>query len=587
MKKELEVQSPSPSAGFKSTVHLGRSVAVRPPTISGLVRDGYLPKELPPCFTAEPLSGAAASLLRDKKLIPTTSGEFQTLKHSNLIRYSMPLRGQKRRKLAIANPKQFLIMAKLLVSNWKQIAKFCDAGPYGLSKPIRTDQATDRRADWSSGRHVSPSKSYAEFLDEYLRRGATFPYVAHVDIENYYGSIYTHSLCWAVHGHRNGMKKKPPEWSAALDRCLQVMQQNRTSGIPIGPDSSLVASEVLLAGIDREIEKRASEESSFELLRYMDDYYIFAKTKAVAEGLASRIQAVLNEYHLGINEKKSKVYPQPHAQTSDFALHVRSHPFARGPGAQRADIDDFFLTLNGHQARFEGSTVIDYGLKRMRTVMVHEDNWGRYQSHIVQTFLRHPQVIPLCLEQVLAYRNTGYEIDMDQLGVGLNALIERSFSNHEFELTWALWGLRFFDLKLDASALGNDLVGLDALSSVLLLDLIKAGRVRGVSQVKAGPWIMAGSLGGPSGAYWPLLLEACLHSWDGRIKESQLNTDSVFAHLLKNQIHLYDATRPLPVHPDFAAGLEAGKPGVFFPESKIDTTGLTVLGGGGGGGASP
>jgi hypothetical protein len=63
------------------------------------------------------------------------------------------------------------------------------------------------------------------------------------DISEFYHSIYTHSISWALHTKlfaKSNQKAKVV--GNLLDKATQNGQHGQTVGIPIGPDTSLVAS---------------------------------------------------------------------------------------------------------------------------------------------------------------------------------------------------------------------------------------------------------------------------------------------------------------------------------------------------------
>ena len=66
--------------------------------------------------------------------------------------------------------------------------------------------------------------------------------VVRTDVTQFYSSLYTHSIPWALEGKpaakQNIGKNTGPN---RLDKALQGMMDGQTMGVPIGPDTSFLA----------------------------------------------------------------------------------------------------------------------------------------------------------------------------------------------------------------------------------------------------------------------------------------------------------------------------------------------------------
>jgi len=133
---------------------------------------------------------------------------------------------------------------------------------------------------------------------------------AHTDIANCFGSIYTHSLEWAVQGFDKAKEnlttgKSAPHWSAELDQVLRGAKRNETSGIPIGPASSSIAVEVILAEVDRKLREQ------FSFVRYIDDYTALCDSHSEAESFIRLLGKELSQYRLTLNLAKTSIVELP------------------------------------------------------------------------------------------------------------------------------------------------------------------------------------------------------------------------------------------------------------------------------------
>lgn len=133
---------------------------------------------------------------------------------------------------------------------------------------------------------------------------------AHTDVANCFGSIYTHSLEWATQGFavakaNLGNRAAPKHWSAELDAVLRKAKRNETSGLPVGPASSSIAVEIILATVDRKLADR------YIFLRYVDDYTAYCNTYEEAQDFIRELGQELSFYRLSLNLTKTSIVSLP------------------------------------------------------------------------------------------------------------------------------------------------------------------------------------------------------------------------------------------------------------------------------------
>ena len=125
-----------------------------------------------------------------------------------------------------------------------------------------------------------------------------YRYYANIDISKFYESIYTHSFTWIT--NHNFSKEKFLE---ELDKKVQNINGNITSGIPTGPICSKIISEILLTSIMLDISDDVKDEDC-HIYRFADDFIIYYNKKSDLNKIARKIASILIKYKLSINEKK-------------------------------------------------------------------------------------------------------------------------------------------------------------------------------------------------------------------------------------------------------------------------------------------
>lgn len=149
-----------------------------------------------------------------------------------------------------------------------------------------------------------------------ISNGLKYSYCLFTDITNFYPSIYTHSICWAIHGKektKNNLRQSKNWYGGKIDSKIQHMQYNQTNGIPQGSAIMDFIAEIILGYVDLKLSEvlldlkktEGIEIIDYSILRYRDDYRIFSNNKNELEIIAKNLQEVLQTLNLELNSKKT------------------------------------------------------------------------------------------------------------------------------------------------------------------------------------------------------------------------------------------------------------------------------------------
>lgn len=121
---------------------------------------------------------------------------------------------------------------------------------------------------------------WLEFEQKTIAKSLEFTHILHTDVVNCYGSLYTHSICWAIHGFEEGKAKKTDKTLLGniIDKHIQHGRFGQTNGISQGSTLMDFVAELVLGFIDIEISNKLTGPSDYCILRYRDDYRILAKS---------------------------------------------------------------------------------------------------------------------------------------------------------------------------------------------------------------------------------------------------------------------------------------------------------------------
>lgn len=148
-----------------------------------------------------------------------------------------------------------------------------------------------------------------------IKQGLKYQYVVDADISDCYGSIYTHSIAWALHG-KEIMKTNTTSsdyLGNRIDWLIQKMRHGQTNGIPQGSALMDFIAEILLGYIDIMLTERLKtiHPDSFKIIRYRDDYRIFTNDPDKGRQILKELSQLLSEFGMKLNTNKTKVHSDP------------------------------------------------------------------------------------------------------------------------------------------------------------------------------------------------------------------------------------------------------------------------------------
>ena len=174
-----------------------------------------------------------------------------------------------------------------------------------LSLPVETTVGKDKAAQilqW-----------WQEVEQRSIELALEYEHITHTDIADCYGSIYTHSIAWALHGKKfikaKGNRHEKTLIGNAIDDFLQDMQYGQTNGIPVGSVLMDFIAEIVLGYLDLVISTRIekAEIEDCKILRYRDDYRIFVNNPAEGALVLKIVAEVLSELGLKLSSSKTRL----------------------------------------------------------------------------------------------------------------------------------------------------------------------------------------------------------------------------------------------------------------------------------------
>ncbi len=154
-----------------------------------------------------------------------------------------------------------------------------------------------------------------------LELALDFDCFMNTDITDCYSSIYTHSIPWALHGKKiikddfMHPSSNPKRYDGkVIDTIIQSMQFSQTNGIPQGSVLMDFIAEMILGYADAiltyKIKNYNRKETKYpitdyKILRYRDDYRIFANNQETLIKIAKLLSETLTSLNFKINSQKT------------------------------------------------------------------------------------------------------------------------------------------------------------------------------------------------------------------------------------------------------------------------------------------
>lgn len=271
-------------------------------------------------------------ILKDSKRMPS---DYENVNHKILVKkdaqYSY-------RPIQLINPYLYYLLVKAMTnkSSWKEIKdRFAE-----LTVPNIEVASIPKVKENSDKSHLSASvSSWWENVEQRsLELALSYRYMFFTDITNCYGTIYTHTIAWALMGKDKAKEKRDKQGLLGniIDRYIQGMQYGQTNGIPQGSVLSDFIAEIILAYADKVLSEKLNAESisDYHIIRYRDDYRVFCNSKEDTERIAFFLQEVLAELNFQLNGKKTyltedliseSIKPDKKAYISGGPIYRKTH----------------------------------------------------------------------------------------------------------------------------------------------------------------------------------------------------------------------------------------------------------------------
>ena len=188
--------------------------------------------------------------------------------------------------------------------NWSFIVerfKYFQGGSVDCcSAPVMSlDEDSDKAKQVTSWWHEIEQKS--------LKYSLRYSHILHTDVTNCYGAIYTHSISWALHGIDESKKRKLDTklLGNKIDSQIRAGRYGQTNGISQSSVLMDFIAELVLGFVDTLISENLPKSDDFQILRYRDDYRIFANSDEQLEIILKVVSENLRKAGMSLSVPKT------------------------------------------------------------------------------------------------------------------------------------------------------------------------------------------------------------------------------------------------------------------------------------------
>lgn len=494
------------------------------PTIYGIMTRGYFPKELPPAFTSKIYGSVLAKNLSTLPIEFTKPDKLS----KNLI-HNLLVRSGQRRRLGIPNPSNFFRLASFVVSKWNLVIGITSQSHISVTTPIFVRK----------GRAISSNLTFPSRDDQRAHVRSNSRYILKADINQFYHSIYTHSISWAIHD-KNAAKARRYDKTLLgniIDQLIRNSQDGQSIGIPIGPDTSFLIAEIILSVNDVVLSNKGIKNA----FRAVDDYEFGCVSYAEAESIRYTLQEILDEYELTLNLAKTNIIELPVPLEAPIISQLRTYHFSTtNVASQRHQVIHYFDQAFTFSREYSDESVLKYAVSRLSGIKISQANWALYEDLLLQCVSVDPSSIRVVLNHLVRYRNFNYTLDIQHIADVFNNIIRwQAPLGHGSEVAWALWGLIVLNTSTDDVCATVAAKMNDSIVAILLLDAKAKGLVSAsVNFDNLKSYMNTDEL---YGAQWLLAYEANIKNWLPSLTGSDhVQGDPCFSFLKSNGVYFYD-----------------------------------------------
>lgn len=462
------------------------------------VKSGILPENIPAVFTTK-------GLWEHFSTLGTSYGTLKKAEGEHAI-YNASKRGGQRRVFGLPHPAFIRDAGLFIENNWASLSPLLARSPGSASTPTFGE---------TGPRHVRITP-HSDLPQIRLRAFSRYKYCLVTDVARFYPSVYTHSLPWAISGKQQAKASIRPGGTKVLgdelDLFFRNSQSKQTIGIPVGPDVSKIAAELIMTAVDENFLARYQGEKPPAYVRHVDDYWIAGNTVQECEKHLQNLRLALRSFELDINETKTKIISAklvfadnwPFEFDRELVESLQQGIISRRRKNETLSILSKIIEETSERGD-EG--IVRHAIRVLDEAKMWSTNWELLEHFLAQCAVQFPHSFDY-VARVVAWRSRIWSTTVDKdlwVDVALLTIDQNAVIGRDSEVLWALWLLK--ELKAPVPRKTSDAILLN--SGPLPLALLAHMRVHKLTDDRRLKKKLVEKVSGNpiAGPFWPLSLE--------------------------------------------------------------------------------
>lgn len=322
---------------------------------------------------------------------------------------------------------------------------------------------------FESGAMISPARSYRRFRSEVHESLGKYEFCLKADIAQYFNSLYHHDLVAWFREHA-----KTDDDVDLFGKFLRQINSGRSIDcLPQGIYPAKIIGSQFLRFIDD-----SNRLGAKEMLRFMDDFYLFDNSEDVLKHDFQQLQRLLGDKCLSINESKTQIGDVDELNVEKEVDDIKSQLLERrgfvvfGSGADEEDDDEDDF----EESDDLGEDTLEYLMEMLR-----DDHLEEEDAELILAVMRDHaedvmEYVPTLLKRFPALsKNVFYFAAHVEDRAELLAVVDNFVSNSDFVTEYQLFWLAKLceEYLLDERGIGELFVGLLDHSSATVISKAK------------------------------------------------------------------------------------------------------------------
>lgn len=298
------------------------------------------------------------------------------------------------------------------------------------------------------------------------------------DIADFFPSIYSHAIQWALVSLDKAKREKSEKWFNDIDYFQRLGNRKETNGIPVGPATSNVLSEIILAKVDERLDKKFD----FDFYRIIDDYQAFCETREKAEKFIRVLKNQLSNFKLRLNIKKTSIKQLPVPIESEWFIDVVNHLPSKD-NREPINITRFMDYALQKQEHTPDGSVLKYAAKSIKNDL-SVDSADLLLKYLLDLCMDYPVLLPILedlFDQVFERSGTIPAEYFEQLN---HILLEHAINKRSDAMAWSLYYLNEFSQSITEN-IAEKVVDSEDCIAILMLYLQGEYKVKAINFAKS------------------------------------------------------------------------------------------------------